>query len=145
MDFPIFQKQLDFLIKMVVNKMFSRRTRLLLVGAVITIGLVGVILLEAPEPTRTVDEVMNSPSKFVDEEISLRGEVLDGSIDNSTMRFILHGNTHNIIIEYLDASVSNGLDDNRTVYAQGILKYSNGEYYLDADLIKTSCPSKYEE
>ena len=145
MDFPIFQKQLDFLIKMVVNKMFSRRTRLLLVGAVITIGLVGVILLEAPEPTRTVDEVMNSPSKYVDEEISLRGEVLDGSIDNSTMRFILHGNTHNIIIEYLDASVSNGLDDNRTVYAQGILKYSNGEYYLDADLIKTSCPSKYEE
>ena len=130
---------------MVVNKMFSRRTRLLLVGAVITIGLVGVILLEAPEPTRTVDEVMNSPSQYVDEEISLRGEVLDGSIDNSTMRFILHGNTHNIIIEYLDASVSNGLDDNRTVYAQGILKYSNGEYYLDADLIKTSCPSKYEE
>ena len=27
----------------------------------------------------------------------------------------------------------------------GVVKYSNGEYYLDADLIKTSCPSKYEE
>ena len=125
--------------------MFSRRTRLLLVGAIITIGLIGVILLEAPGPTRTVDEIMDSPEKYVDKEISLRGEVLDGSIDNSTMRFILHGNSHNIIVEYLDASVSNGLDDNRTVYAQGVLKYSNGEYYLDADLIKTSCPSKYEE
>ena len=141
----IFQKQLDFHIKWVVNNMFSRRTRLLLVGAVITIGLIGVILLEAPEPTRTVDEVMDSPEQYVDKEISLRGEVLDGSIDNATMRFILHGNSHNIIVEYLDASVSNGLDDNRTVYAQGVLKYSNGEYYLDADLIKTSCPSKYEE
>ena len=141
----IFQKQLDFHIKWVVNNMFSRRTRLLLVGAVITIGLIGVILLEAPEPTRTVDEVMDSPEQYVDKEISLRGEVLDGSIDNTTMRFILHGNSHNIIVEYLDASVSNGLDDNRTVYAQGVLKYSNGEYYLDADLIKTSCPSKYEE
>ena len=116
-----------------------------MVGAVITIGLIGVILLEAPEPTRTVDEVMDSPEQYVDKEISLRGEVLDGSIDNATMRFILHGNSHNIIVEYLDASVSNGLDDNRTVYAQGVLKYSNGEYYLDADLIKTSCPSKYEE
>ncbi len=125
--------------------MYSRRTRLLLVGAVITVGLVGVILLEAPEPTRTVDEVMESPEQFVDKEISLRGEVLDGSIDNSTMRFILHGSSHNIIIEYLDASVSNGLDDNRTVYAQGVLKFSNGEYYLEANLIKTSCPSKYEE
>jgi hypothetical protein len=117
----------------------------LIIGAVITIGLVGVILLEAPEPTRTVDEVMASPSKYVDEEISIRGEVLDGSIDNSTMTFILHGSNYNISINYVDASVSNGLDDNRTVYAQGVLKFSNGEYVLDADVIKTSCPSKYEE
>jgi len=71
--------------------LISRKNRLLIIGAVITIGLVGVILLEAPEPTRTVDEVMASPSKYVDEEISIRGEVLDGSIDNSTMTFILHG------------------------------------------------------
>ncbi|MDG1551149.1 MAG: cytochrome c maturation protein CcmE [Candidatus Poseidoniaceae archaeon] len=125
--------------------MISRKNRLLIIGAVITIGLVGVILMEAPEPTRTVDEVMESPSKYVDEEISIRGEVLDGSIDNSTMTFILHGSNYNISINYVDASVSNGLDDNRTVYAQGILKYSNGEYVLEADIIKTSCPSKYEE
>ncbi|MBT3421033.1 MAG: hypothetical protein HN794_07260 [Euryarchaeota archaeon] len=125
--------------------MISRKNRLLIIGAVITIGLVGVILMEAPEPTRTVDEVMESPSKYVDEEISIRGEVLDGSIDNSTMTFILHGSNYNISINYVDASVSNGLDDNRTVYAQGVLKYSNGEYFLEADIIKTSCPSKYEE
>jgi hypothetical protein len=125
--------------------LISRKNRLLIIGAVITIGLVGVILMEAPEPTRTVDEVMESPSKYVDEEISIRGEVLDGSIDNSTMTFILHGSNYNISINYVDASVSNGLDDNRTVYAQGVLKYSNGEYFLEADIIKTSCPSKYEE
>ena len=125
--------------------MISRKNRLLIIGAVITIGLVGVILMEAPEPTGTVDEVMESPSKYVDEEISIRGEVLDGSIDNSTMTFILHGSNYNISINYVDASVSNGLDDNRTVYAQGVLKYSNGEYFLEADIIKTSCPSKYEE
>lgn len=125
--------------------MISRRNRLLVVGAIITIGLVGVIILEAPEPTRTVDEIMESPSKFVDDEISIRGEVLDGSIDNSSMKFILHGSNFNITVEYVDASVSNGLDDNRTVYAQGILRYSNGEYIFEADIIKTSCPSKYEE
>lgn len=125
--------------------MISRRNRLLIVGAIITIGLVGVIILEAPEPTRTVDEIMESPSKFVDDEISIRGEVLDGSIDNSSMKFILHGSNFNITVEYVDASVSNGLDDNRTVYAQGILRYSNGEYIFEADIIKTSCPSKYEE
>ena len=125
--------------------MFSRKNRLLIVGAIITIGLIGVILIEAPEPTRTVDEVMKSPEQFIDQEISIRGEVLDGSIDNSSMVFILHGSNYNISVEFIDASVSNGLDDNRTVYAEGILRYSGGEYFLEADIIKTSCPSKYEE
>ena len=125
--------------------MFSRKNRLLIVGAIITIGLIGVILIEAPEPTRTVDEVMKSPEQFIDQEISIRGEVLDGSIDNSSMVFILHGSNYNISVEFIDASVSNGLDDNRTVYAQGVLRYSGGEYFLEADIIKTSCPSKYEE
>tara|TARA_B100001559_G_C15956296_1_gene374469 strand:+ start:71 stop:448 length:378 start_codon:yes stop_codon:yes gene_type:complete len=125
--------------------LLSRKNRLLIVGAIITIGLIGVIIIEAPEPTRTVDEVMESPSKYVDQEISIRGEVLDGSIDNSTMTFILHGSNYNITVEYIDASVSNGLDDNRTVYAQGILTFSDGKYLFEADIIKTSCPSKYEE
>ena len=125
--------------------MLSRKNRLLIVGAIITIGLIGVIIIEAPEPTRTVDEVMESPSKYVDQDISIRGEVLDGSIDNSTMTFILHGSNYNITVEYIDASVSNGLDDNRTVYAQGILTFSDGKYLFEADIIKTSCPSKYEE
>ena len=125
--------------------MFSRKNRLLIVGAIITIGLIGVILIEAPEPTRTVDEVMKSPEQFIDQEISIRGEVLDGSIDNNSMVFILHGSNYNISVEFIDASVSNGLDDNRTVYAQGTLRYSGGEYFLEADIIKTSCPSKYEE
>ena len=125
--------------------MISRKNRLLIIGGLITIGLIGVILMEAPEPTRTVDEVMESPEQYLNEEISIRGEVLDGSIDNSSMIFILHGSSYNISVEYVDASVSNGLDDNRTVYAHGVLRYLDGEYFLEADLIKTSCPSKYEE
>ena len=36
--------------------MYARRTRFLILGAVITIGLLGVILLQAPEPTRAVDD-----------------------------------------------------------------------------------------
>jgi hypothetical protein len=124
---------------------FTRRTRLLITGGLLTLILVGVVILQSPEPTRTVDEVMDSPSKYVGDEISIRGEVLDGSIDNSTMTFILHGNNNQILVEFTDASVSNGLDDNRTVYAMGVLKYINSEYVFEAEIIKTSCPSKYEE
>ena len=125
--------------------MFTRRTRLLITGGLLTLILVGVVILQSPEPTRTVDEVMDSPSKYVGDEISIRGEVLDGSIDNSTMTFILHGNNNQILVEFTDASVSNGLDDNRTVYAMGVLKYIDSEYVFEAEIIKTSCPSKYEE
>ena len=125
--------------------MYARRTRFLILGAVITVGLLGVILLQAPEPTRAVDDLMDDPEAFVGKEIAVRGEVLDGSIDNTTLVFILHGETHQLSIDYSDASVSNGLGDNRTVYAQGTLRIEDGAYVLEADIIKTSCPSKYEE
>ena len=125
--------------------MYVRRTRFLILGAVITVGLLGVILLQAPEPTRAVDDLMDDPDAFVGKEIAVRGEVLDGSIDNTTLVFILHGETHQLSIDYSDASVSNGLGDNRTVYAQGTLRIEDGAYVLEADIIKTSCPSKYEE
>ena len=125
--------------------MFSRRTRILLIGAVITVGLLGVILIEAPEPTRTVDELMDEPSSYLEREIAVRGEIVDGSIDENQSVFYLHGTTHTLLIDYLDASVSNGLGDNRTVYAQGVLYYLEGEYVFEAQIIKTSCPSTYEE
>lgn len=125
--------------------MFSRRIRILLIGAVITLGLFAVILLEAPEPTRTVDEVMEDPSAYLDREIAIRGEIVDGSINSTENEFQLHGSSHTLRIDFMDASVSNGLGDNRTVYAQGILHYIDGEYVLEAQIIKTSCPSKYEE
>ena len=125
--------------------MFSRRTRILLIGAVITVGFLGAILIEAPEPTRTVDELMDEPSSYLEREIAVRGEIVDGSIDENQSVFYLHGTTHTLLIDYLDASVSNGLGDNRTVYAQGVLYYLEGEYVFEAQIIKTSCPSTYEE
>jgi len=125
--------------------LFTRRTRLLITGGLLTLVILGAVILQSPEPTRTVDEVMDSPSGFVDEEFALRGEVKDGSIDNSSMTFILHGVDYEILVDFVDASVSNGLGDNRTVYAKGVLKYTNSMYVFEAEIIKTSCPSKYEE
>ena len=118
---------------------------MLALGGVLTLGLLGVMLLQTPEPTRTVDEVMDQPEEFVDMELAIRGEVVDGSIDVNSSVFMLHGMEHIVYVDYIDASVSNGLGDNRTVYAQGILRYIDGDYIFEAQVIKTSCPSKYEE
>ena len=125
--------------------MWARRTRVLIVGAVLTIGLLATLLLQSPAPTQTVDELMSSPSEHLNQEIAVRGEVQDGTIDNSTMTFTLEGSSSTLTIRFTDAMVSNGLDDNRTVYAEGILLFEDGSYILDANVIKTSCPSKYEE
>ena len=125
--------------------MFTHRVRLLLIGAFLTVALAATLLLEAPEATRTVDEVMESPDSLEGRQIAIRGEVLDGSLDNITSVFILHGETDQIKVDFSKASVSNGLDDNRTVYAEGTLSFISGEWVFEADIIKTSCPSKYEE
>ena len=125
--------------------MWARRTRILAIGAMVTLGLMATVLLQAPVPTTTVDELMQSPDNHLDEEVAVRGQVLDGSIDNGTIIFILEGETSTLSVRFTDASVSNGLDDNRTVYAEGVLLFEDGNYILDASVIKTSCPSKYEE
>tara|TARA_B100001113_G_C20857093_1_gene512255 strand:- start:189 stop:584 length:396 start_codon:yes stop_codon:yes gene_type:complete len=125
--------------------MWARRTRILVLGAVLTVGLLATVLLQSPVPTQTVDELMTSPSEHLNQEVAIRGEVQDGTIDNGSMTFILEGTDSTLKIRFMDAMVSNGLDDNRTVYAEGVLLFEDGVYVLEADVIKTSCPSKYEE
>ena len=128
-----------------VSEMLTHRGRLLLIGGVLTAALAATILITTPEATRTVDEVMEDPESLEGRKIAIRGEVLDGSIDNSTYLFILHGESEEILVDFSSASVSNGLDDNRTVYAEGVLSERDGVWVFEADVIKTSCPSKYEE
>ena len=126
-------------------EMLTHRTRLLLIGAALTMALGATLLLQTPEATRSVDEVMGSPSSLEGKEIAIRGEVLDFSIDEVNNTFILHGEEFELLIDYSQASVSNGLGDNRTVYAEGVLINSDGVWIFEAEVIKTSCPSKYEE
>lgn len=125
--------------------MLTRRSRMLIIGGVITLSLAATLFLEAPEATRTVDEVLDDPDYLEGRQIAIRGEVLDGSIDNSSFTFVLHGESAELKIDFTKAVVSNGLDDNRTIYAEGILVNSEGEWVFEAEVIKTSCPSKYEE
>ena len=102
--------------------------------------------MDAPQPTLTLSQLEEQVESKVGKEIAVRGEVLDGSIDNESMFFILEGDTEfTIKIDFFDSSVSNGLGDNRTVYAEGMLIEQDGEYILQSSVIKTSCPSKYEE
>ena len=125
--------------------MLTHRSKLLIIGGVLTAALCATLLLEAPEATRSVDEVMEEPESLEGREIAIRGEVKDGTIDNDTSTFILHGVSEELLVDFSQATVSNGLDDNRTIYAEGKLVEKNGKWVFEADIIKSSCPSKYEE
>ena len=126
--------------------MLSYRNRLLLIGSVVTIAVLGTIFLQAPEPTLTVDELLDNKTEHMDGQVAVRGEIRDGSINETSMTFVLEGTEFDLLIDYSNAgSISNGLGDNRTVYAEGFFRLSDGSYVVEADVIKTSCPSKYEE
>ena len=88
---------------------------------------------------------MDDPDSVEGREIAIRGEVLDGSIDTESNIFIIHGDTSELVIDFSNAQTSGGLEDNRTIYAEGILVEKNGTWVFEAEVIKTSCPSKYEE
>lgn len=125
--------------------MLTHRTRLLIIGGVLVVALAATLLINAPEATKSVDEVMDDPESLEGREIAIRGEVLDGSIDNEQEVFIIHGESSQLVIDFSQAQTSGGLEDNRTIYAEGILVEKDGEWVFEAEVIKTSCPSKYEE
>ena len=112
----------------------------LVIGAVLTLGLLATVLLQSPAPTQTVDELMAAPGDHVNQEVAVRGEVQDGTIDNSTMMFVLEGGTAELTVRFTDAMVSNGLDDNRT----GTLRHPTRTVPTLKRARSTSCPSKYE-
>ena len=54
----------------------------------------------------TVDDLLAEARDGRD--VAVRGEVLDGSIDNGTSTFVLEGESTTLTISFLDATVSNG-------------------------------------
>jgi hypothetical protein len=61
-----------------MKAMLSYRVRLMLIGGVITIAVLGTIFLQAPEPTLTVDELLDNTSDHIGDEVAVRGEIMDG-------------------------------------------------------------------
>ena len=78
----------------------TRSTRLLIVGVAL-LALISLMLISVdPEVQYTVDEIMESPSDFEDEEVHLRGIVMEGSVDDVNKVFILSGTEAQIFRRY---------------------------------------------
>ena len=55
--------------------MLTHRSRLLIIGAVLTLALAATLLINTPEATRTVDEVMQDPESL---EVHQSAWTMDG-------------------------------------------------------------------
>ncbi len=122
----------------------SRVNRLVLVGGIM-IGLLGLMYMSVdPETQYSVDELMDSPSGFTDDEVHIRGIVTLGSVDTASATFQLAGDDHQLLIAFGDISVPDGFEEGRTIAVKGLLTHDAGEWILSANEIQTGCPSKYE-
>ena len=124
--------------------MFTRRVRLALVGLIITSALIATMLIEAPEGTLAVDDVMKDPDSREGDNLAIRGTIMNGSLNETLAIFTIEGETHTLLIDFSQASLSNALEEGKTIYIEGMLINENDQWILRADLIKVSCPSKYE-
>ena len=55
--------------------MLTHRTRLLIIGGVLVVALAATLLINAPEATKSVDEVMGDPESLEGREIAIRGDI----------------------------------------------------------------------
>ena len=125
--------------------MLSRRGRLLSAGCLALLALSATLFLSEPVPSMAVDELMKSPEKHEKEEVSIRGIVSNGSYDSQALIFNIEGTQYNLSIDAENAAIPQAFDEGLTVLVDGILKQSQGEWFLEAELITVGCPSKYEK
>ena len=125
--------------------MFSRRGRLLAAGCLALLALSATLFLSEPVPSMAVDDLMKSPDKHEQNEVSIRGVVSNGSFNSQSLTFTLEGNEYYLTIDAAHPAIPQAFDEGLTVLVDGILKKSQGEWILEAELITVGCPSKYEE
>ena len=122
----------------------TRISRLAIVfGA--SLAVLGLMMASVdPEIQYSVDEIMEDPERFQDNQIFVRGVVSIDSMDNEEMRFILEGVTGEIYVDFTHSPIPGGFDEGRTIAVRGDLVTQNGIWLIDSFEIQTGCPSKYE-
>ena len=122
----------------------TRASRLLAVGLLITVLVLAMLIQAQPLPQITVDELVDNSDTHQDKEVHVRGIVVEGSISESGLMFVLAGIDHEISIDVSGISVPEGLVEGSTVVVQGKFRTTAGGWEIDATQVQTGCPSKYE-
>ena len=122
----------------------TRASRLLAVGVLITVLVLAMLIQAQPLTQITVVELVNTSEIHEDKEVHVRGIVVEDSISETGLLFVLGGNEHEIVIDVSGISTPEGLVEGSTVVVQGKFRSTVDGYEIDATQVQTGCPSKYE-
>ena len=115
----------------------------LFISVVFSIGLLYTSII----PQYSVGEfyVNNNKSSLVDKKIQLVGDVNTWNTSSGVFTIEDWQNyNYTVLVQYNNVQIPSGFTIGKRVLVEGVLKQSNSNYILQADLVSTKCPSKYE-
>ena len=124
-------------------------TKLVAIGGVLLISVVlsFALLYSSIVPQYSVGEFYNNKDKgsLVNKKVQLVGDVHEwnSSLDNFTI-MDWDGYNYTVAVQYNNVQIPGGFTLGKRVVVEGILKQDGSSYYIQADLISTKCPSKYQ-
>lgn len=125
--------------------------KLVAIGGVliISVALSFALLYSSIIPQYSVAEFYNNQDRnsLLDKKVQIIGDVKPDTWNTSMGQFILkwNGTTETVGVHYdKTVQIPGGFQEGKMVMVEGILKQSSGSYYLDASMISTKCPSKYQ-
>lgn len=115
----------------------------LLISVVLSFAL----LYSSIIPQFSVNEFYSQedPSALLDKKIQLVGDVEPNSTTISQFRITdWEGKNYSVTVNYDNVPLPGGFTDGKRVMVEGMLKHSGSDYYIEASLISTKCPTKYQ-
>ena len=74
-----------------------------------------------PQVQYSVDELMDDPTEYEDDEIFVRGVVSTESVSHDNLTFQLDGVSKNILVDFTRSPIPDGFDEGRTIAVRGLL------------------------
>ncbi len=125
--------------------MFTKKRWLTIIGVLAIILSVSIILMSAQQfvnPYRSVSEVTGATSTFMNQQIQVIGNVVNGSIQtlNQDLIFKITDETSELNVVYSGATPQNFIEGIEVVISGRLI---SGDTF-EANKILTKCPSKYQ-
>lgn len=125
--------------------MFTKKRGLTIIGVLAIILSVSMMLLSAQQfvnPYRSVSEVAGATSTFMNQQIQMIGNVVNGSIQivSQELTFKIGDETAELKVVYSGAAPQNFMEGIEVVISGRLI---SGDTF-EATKILTKCPSKYQ-